>query len=65
MDVLLEVKLRFGSRRMVLRDVLALSSGMVVELDGDDGVRPLPVAVAPGENTLPAPLIETEFGQRL
>lgn len=33
MDVLLEVKLRFGSRRMVLRDVLALSSGMVVELD--------------------------------
>jgi len=33
MDVGLEVKLRFGSRRMVLRDVLALSAGAVVELD--------------------------------
>jgi flagellar motor switch protein FliN/FliY len=33
MDVGLEVKLRFGSRRMVLRDVLALSAGVVVELD--------------------------------
>jgi flagellar motor switch protein FliN/FliY len=33
MDVGLEVKLRFGSRRMVLRDVLALSTGVVVELD--------------------------------
>jgi flagellar motor switch protein FliN len=33
MDVGLEVKLRFGSRRMVLRDVLALSAGSVVELD--------------------------------
>jgi len=31
MDVGLEVKLRFGSRRMVLRDVLALSAGVVVE----------------------------------
>jgi len=33
MDVGLEVKLRFGSRRMLLRDVLALSAGIVVELD--------------------------------
>jgi len=33
MDVGLEVKLRFGSRRMVLRDILALSAGIVVELD--------------------------------
>ena len=32
-DVLLEVKLRFGTRRMLLRDVLALSAGVVVELD--------------------------------
>jgi flagellar motor switch protein FliN len=32
-DVGLGVKLRFGSRRMLLRDVLALSSGLVVELD--------------------------------
>src|SRR5207237_7353707 len=30
-DVLLDVKIRFGSRRMLLRDVLALSSGVVVE----------------------------------
>ncbi len=35
MDVILEVKLRFGSRRMVLRDVLALSAGVVVELDSN------------------------------
>jgi len=34
-DVILEVKLRFGSRRMVLRDVLALSAGVVVELDSN------------------------------
>ena len=33
LDVGLEVKLRFGTRRMQLRDVLALSSGFVVELD--------------------------------
>jgi flagellar motor switch protein FliN len=33
MDVGLEVKLRFGTRRMLLRDVLALSAGVVVELD--------------------------------
>ena len=33
MDVGLEVKLRFGTRHMVLRDVLALSAGVVVELD--------------------------------
>jgi flagellar motor switch protein FliN len=33
MDVGLEVKLRFGSRRMALRDVLALSAGVVVELE--------------------------------
>lgn len=33
MDVELEVKLRFGARRMELRDVLALSTGAVVELD--------------------------------
>ena len=33
MDVGLEVKLRFGTRRMRLRDVLALSAGVVVELD--------------------------------
>ncbi len=32
-DVILDVKLRFGSRRMVLRDILALSAGVVVELD--------------------------------
>jgi flagellar motor switch protein FliN len=32
-DVVLDVKLRFGSRRMLLRDVLALSAGVVVELD--------------------------------
>jgi flagellar motor switch protein FliN/FliY len=32
-DVMLEVKLRFGGRRMLLRDVLALSAGVVVELD--------------------------------
>jgi len=35
MDVGLEVKLRFGTRRMVLRDVLALSAGVVVELDSN------------------------------
>ena len=29
----LDVKLRFGTRRMLLRDVLALSAGIVVELD--------------------------------
>ncbi len=33
MDVGLGVKLRFGTRRMPLRDVLALSAGVVVELD--------------------------------
>lgn len=33
LDVGLEVKLRFGTRRMQLRDVLALSTGIVVELD--------------------------------
>jgi flagellar motor switch protein FliN/FliY len=33
LDVGLEVKLRFGTRRMLLRDVLALSAGIVVELD--------------------------------
>jgi flagellar motor switch protein FliN len=33
MDVGLDVKLRFGTRRMRLRDVLALSAGVVVELD--------------------------------
>jgi flagellar motor switch protein FliN len=32
-DVGLGVKIRFGTRRMLLRDVLALSSGLVVELD--------------------------------
>jgi flagellar motor switch protein FliN len=35
LDVGLGVKLRFGTRRMVLRDVLALSSGLVVELDNE------------------------------
>ena len=34
-DVILDVKLRFGSRRMILRDVLALSAGVVVELDSN------------------------------
>jgi flagellar motor switch protein FliN len=33
MDVGLEVKLRFGTRQMLLRDVLALSAGIVIELD--------------------------------
>jgi flagellar motor switch protein FliN/FliY len=33
LDVGLAVKLRFGTRRMALRDVLALSSGLVVELE--------------------------------
>ena len=33
LDVGLDVKLRFGTRRMLLRDVLALSAGLVVELD--------------------------------
>jgi flagellar motor switch protein FliN len=33
MDVGLDVKLRFGTRRMLLRDVLGLSAGVVVELD--------------------------------
>jgi len=33
LDVGLGVKLRFGTRRMALRDVLGLSSGLVVELD--------------------------------
>jgi flagellar motor switch protein FliN len=33
LDVGLGVKLRFGTRHMLLRDVLALSSGLVVELD--------------------------------
>jgi flagellar motor switch protein FliN len=33
MDVGLDVKLRFGTRRMLLRDVLALGAGVVVELD--------------------------------
>lgn len=33
MDVGLDVKLRFGIRHMVLRDVLALSAGIVVELE--------------------------------
>jgi flagellar motor switch/type III secretory pathway protein FliN len=33
MDVGLDVKLRFGTRRMLLREVLALSAGAVVELD--------------------------------
>jgi len=33
LDVGLGVKLRFGTRRMLLRDVLALSSGQVVELE--------------------------------
>ena len=35
LDVGLGVKLRFGTRRMLLRDVLALSSGQVVELDNE------------------------------
>ena len=34
-DVMLEVKMRFGGRRMVLRDVLALSAGVVVELESN------------------------------
>lgn len=34
-DVMLDVKLRFGSRRMLLRDVLALSAGVVVELESN------------------------------
>jgi len=33
--VILDVKLRFGSCRMLLRDVLALSTGVVVELDNN------------------------------
>jgi flagellar motor switch protein FliN len=33
LDVGLDVKLRFGTRRMLLREVLALSAGVVVELD--------------------------------
>ncbi len=33
MDVGLDVKLRFGIRHMLLRDVLALSAGIVVELE--------------------------------
>jgi flagellar motor switch protein FliN/FliY len=33
LDVPLEVKIRFGSRRMLLREVLALSTGAVLELD--------------------------------
>lgn len=33
LDIGLDVKLRFGTRRMLLRDVLALSPGVVVELD--------------------------------
>jgi flagellar motor switch protein FliN/FliY len=33
LDVGLDVKLRFGTRRMLLRDVLALSAGVVVELE--------------------------------
>lgn len=33
MDIELEVKLRFGARRMELREVLALNPGSVVELD--------------------------------
>ncbi|MFI5090968.1 MAG: FliM/FliN family flagellar motor switch protein [Terriglobales bacterium] len=33
MDVGLDVKLRFGTRPMLLRDVLALSAGVVVELE--------------------------------
>jgi flagellar motor switch protein FliN len=33
MDVGLDVKVRFGTRHMQLRDVLALSAGVVVELD--------------------------------
>lgn len=33
LDVGLDVKLRFGTRRMLLRDVLGLSAGVVVELD--------------------------------
>jgi|SRR5580658_1119445 flagellar motor switch protein FliN len=33
MDVGLDVKLRFGTRRMPLRDILGLSAGVVVELD--------------------------------
>jgi flagellar motor switch protein FliN len=35
LDVGLGVKLRFGTRRLLLRDVLALSSGLVVELDDE------------------------------
>jgi flagellar motor switch protein FliN len=33
LDVGLEVKLRFGTRQMALREVLALSAGVVIELD--------------------------------
>jgi flagellar motor switch protein FliN len=40
MDVGLDVKLRFGTRHMLLREVLALSAGVVVEL----------------ENTMPSPV---------
>ncbi|MGB9236021.1 MAG: flagellar motor switch protein FliN [Terriglobales bacterium] len=35
LDVGLGVKLRFGTRRMLLRDVLALSAGHVVELENE------------------------------
>ena len=35
LDVELDVKLRFGRRRMLLRDVLALGAGIVIELDSD------------------------------
>ena len=35
MDVGLEVKLRFGTRHMLLREVLALSAGVVVELENN------------------------------
>ena len=33
LDVELEVMLRFGERRMLLRDILELGAGSVVELD--------------------------------
>jgi flagellar motor switch protein FliN len=33
MDIGLDVKLRFGMRHMLLRDVLAMSAGIVIELD--------------------------------
>jgi flagellar motor switch protein FliN/FliY len=65
MDVQLAVSLRFGRRRMQLREILELRSGTVVELDRE---IQQPVELLPGEKTIAlgdVVLVDGNFGFRV